>query len=103
LLRRRTQRNLHDNQLHRISKGNIGERTNRVTHTTGNALSGMAEQASQRHDGDGVHGKDDGRAHMGCLDGDADRDEHQQDIEPAVQQGGLGMFAEPDDAILKTG
>lgn len=40
---------------------------------------------------------------MGYLDGDADRDEHQQDIEPAVQQCGLGMFAKPDDAILKTG
>lgn len=95
--------NLQDNQFHGIPKGHINQGPNSITQATGNTLSRMAQQPSQGHDGDGVQGKDDGRTQARSFDGDAGRDEDKQNIDPAVKEGSLGMFAEADGAIPETG
>lgn len=60
----------------------------------------MAQQARQRDDGDRIQGEDNGRVQARRLDGNARRHEQQQDIDPAVAQGRLGVLAEADTAVF---
>lgn len=75
-----------DDEFHSISKGDIHQGTDGVAEAVGHSLGRMAEQAGERDDGDGIHGKDHTRAYAGHeVDGDADGDKDQQDIDPAVE------------------
>jgi hypothetical protein len=85
-----------NDQLDSISKGNVEECTEGVTKTTGNTLSGVTEQASERYDGDSVHSEDNGRAQMRSFGRNADGYEYQQHVDPAVADSILSV----DDKAL---
>lgn len=95
--------NLQDNQFDRISKSDIDQRTDRITQTTGHAFGRMAQQPSERHNRHCIHGKDDGWTQLSRLDGDTHRHEDQQNIDPAMEEGGLGVVTETDAAISDPG
>jgi len=76
-----------DNQLDSISKRDVQKGTKRVAKLASHALSGVAEQSSQRDNGDRVHSEDDGRRHAWYLgDDDANWYEYQQRVYKLVVQ-----------------
>lgn len=83
-----------DDQLHRVAKRHIHQSAHRVPHSLGHALGGMTEQAGQRHNGDGVHGKDEAGAQAGGLGSDADGDEDEQEVNVAREDDGAGRVVE---------
>lgn len=75
-----------DDEFHSISKGDIHQGTDGVAEAVGHCLGRVAEEAGERDDGDGIHCKDHTGAHARHeVDGDADGDEDQQDVDPAVE------------------
>lgn len=51
------------------------------------SLGSVAQEPCQRNNGNGIHGKDHcGRHVRNKLDGDADGDKDQQQVDPAVEQ-----------------
>jgi hypothetical protein len=90
------QRDDENDQLDRISKGNVEECTEGITKTTGDTLGGVTEQTSERYDGDSVHSEDNGRAQMRSFGYNTDGYEYQQHIDPAVADGILSV----DDKAL---
>ncbi len=78
---------LQDDQLYCIAKGNVEQRTDRVAHLVGDGLGGVAEEAGEGDDGNGIEGEDDRRRHAGdVLDHDAQGHKHQEGVEPRVEQ-----------------
>lgn len=77
-----------NDQLHGVSKSDVEESTEGVTHIAGDRLGSKGQQAGEGYDSNAVHSKDDPSMNAGDLgDGDADGDKDKQDIEPAVSNG----------------
>lgn len=75
-----------DNKFHGVTKGDIHQGTDGIAEAVGHSLGRVAEEAGERDDGDGIHGKDHTGAHARHeVDGDADGDEDQQEVDPAVE------------------
>lgn len=81
--------NLQDNQLDGIAESHVQEGANGVTKLAGDGLGGVAEQAGEWNDGDGIHCEDDARAHAEGFGDDADGDEDEEHVDPAVEQDHL--------------
>lgn len=80
-----------DDQLDGVSKGDVEECTKGVAKTACDTLGGVTEQASEWDDGNSVHRKDNSRAQVGSFGCNADRYEYQQNVDPAVADGILGV------------
>ena len=75
-----------DDEFNSIAECNIQQGSNSVAHSMCHALGRVAQEACERDDGDGIHGKYHTGAHVGDeVDGDADGDKGQKDIDPAVE------------------
>jgi len=83
-----------DDELDCVAESNIEQCANGVTKTTGHAFGGVAEQAGERHNSDCVQGEDDGRAHVSSLGCNTDGYEDQQNVDPTVADGILGVDEE---------
>ena len=94
------QRYSQNDQLHGIAKGDINQRTNCVSQAACNAFCSMTQQPSQGDDSYSVHAEDDGRVQPYSFDGDTHRHKDEQDIDPAMAQGRLGVMNKSDRAIL---
>lgn len=91
--------NNENDQLDGVTKGDVDQSSDRVTQAGGHALSGVTEESGQGDNGHGVHREDDGRVQADCPDDDTDRHEDQQDVDPAMAEGILGVVVEPAAAI----
>lgn len=89
-----------DDEFDRVAEGNIEQGAPRVPHSVCYDFGRVTEQAGERHYGDGVQGEDDGRVEVEGLGDDARRDEDEQHIDPAVEEGILGMDDETSCAGL---
>ena len=60
---------LQDDKLYCITKSNVHEGPNGVTHAAGNALGSMRQKPSEWNDGDSVHGEHNGGADPSKIKG----------------------------------
>lgn len=91
------------NKFNRVAKRNVHQRTHGVAHPLGHALSRVAQETREGDDGDGVQGEDDARLQVGGLDGNSDRNHHQEDIDIAGEDDGPRGDVEPHGDILPLG
>lgn len=85
------QGNDENDQLDCVAKGDVHQSAHSIAEPLCNTLGSVSKKACQGHDGDGVHGKDDAIRKAGKMDGNADGDKDEEDIDPA---GGQDV---PDD------
>lgn len=89
-----------DNEFHSISESNVHQSANGITHSVRHGLSGVAQEAGERDDGNSIHGKDHAGAHVGHeLDSDADRNKDEQDVQVAVEDDHLAGDEESLEAV----
>jgi len=77
--------NSQDNHLNQISKTNVHERSNRVSHIACNALSGISQQSRQWSDGDSIGGENDRRTGPAQIGHNPNWDEDKENISPTVE------------------
>jgi hypothetical protein len=80
-----------NDEFDRVAESNIEQSTNGVAETTRHTLSGVTEQTREWDDSDGVECENDGWTHMSSLSRNTEGYENQQDVDPAVADGVLGV------------
>jgi len=81
----------------------IEQCTERISNTGSDDFGRVREQASQWNDGDGIHREDNLGLQVYKLDYDTKRHEDEQDVDPAVGKGILGVGDESEGSVLDTG
>lgn len=78
---------LQDDQLYRITKSNVQQCAKGVAELARYGFGSKAQETSKRYDGDGIHAKNNARRNArDLLDGDADGDKNQQNVQFGMKQ-----------------
>lgn len=80
-------------------KGGVQQTTESVACAQGKLLSGIAQQSSQRYDGDETDDEDSDRAHIAEVNTNTDWHHHQQEIDGRAEKRGLQLAHESESLL----